>query len=110
LAAVHRHFGARLVESTQVGLSHWDAPRPPADLPGAAPHLFFAPDQARRRMQEWGREGFDAKLGASWRNFATEAADWITIARGRGPEAIARVYADMLAGRIDPAAGNILSP
>jgi hypothetical protein len=109
LAAVHRHFGELLVQSTQVGLSHWDAPRPPADLPGARPQLFFAPDQARRRMQEWGREGFDARLGASWRSFATRAADWMTIERGRGQEAIGQVYADMLAGRIDPAVGHMLS-
>ena len=110
LAAVHRHFAERLVESTQVGLSHWDAPRPPADLPGAKPQLFFAPDQARKRMQEWGRGGFDAKLGASWRIFATQAADWIAIERGRGPDTISAVYSEMLGGKINPAVGHILSP
>lgn len=110
LAAVHRHFGDRLVESTQVGLSHWDAARPPAGLPGAEPRLFFAPDQARKRMEEWGREGFDARLGESWHAFATRAANWISIEHGRGAEAISRVYAEMLAGRINPAVGHILSP
>lgn len=110
LASVHRHFGERLVESTQVGLSHWDAPRPPADLPGARPHLFFAPDQARKRMQDWGREGFDARLANSWHAFAAQAANWIAIEHGTGPDAISRVYAEMLAGRIDPAVGHILYP
>ncbi len=109
LAAVHRHFGDRLVQSTQVGLSHWDAPRTPADLPGAKPQMFFAPDQARQRMQDWGRDGFDARLGTAWRAFAARAADWLTIERGEGPEAAARIYAEMLAGRINPAIGNILS-
>jgi hypothetical protein len=61
-------------------------------------------------MQEWGREGFDAKLGASWRTFATQAADWIAIERGRGPDAISTVYAEMLGGKINPAVGHILSP
>ncbi len=110
LAAVHRHFGDQLVESTQVGLSHWDAARPPSEMPGARPHMFFAPDQARQRMQDWGRDGFDARLGASWRDFAGKAATWLTIEYGKGPEAVARVYADMLSGRINPAIGNILSP
>ena len=109
LAAVHRHFGDKLVESTQVGLSHWDAPRPPSGLPGAKPHLFFAPDQARKRMEEWGKDGFDAKLGESWRAFAAKAATWVSIEHGKGPDAISKVYAEMLAGRINPAAGNILS-
>ncbi|MDO8862090.1 DUF2855 family protein [Haliea sp. E1-2-M8] len=110
LASVHRHFGDGLVESTQVGLSHWDAPRPPADLPGAKPHLFFAPDQARKRMQEWGREGFDTRLGESWRAFAARAADWISIEHGTGPDAISKVYSETLAGHINPAVGNMLSP
>tara|TARA_R110002110_G_scaffold108904_2_gene271778 strand:- start:6754 stop:7848 length:1095 start_codon:yes stop_codon:yes gene_type:complete len=110
LTAVHRHFGDRLVESTQVGLSHWDAPRPPAELPGARPRLFFAPDQAQKRIQEWGREGFDARLGKSWRVFAAEASAWLSIEHGKGPDAVSRVYAATLSGRIDPAVGNILSP
>lgn len=109
LSAVHQHFRDGLVESTQVGLSHWDAPRPPTDLPGARPQLFFAPDQGRKRMEEWGREGFDARLGESWRAFAAEASTWLSIERGRGPDAISKVYAAMLSGRINPAVGNILS-
>jgi hypothetical protein len=109
LAAVHRHFGAMLVESTQVGLSHWDAPRAPSGLPGARPHLFFAPDQARKRMDEWGKDGFDARLSEGWRAFAARAANWVSVEHGRGPDAISKVYAEMLAGRINPAAGHILS-
>jgi hypothetical protein len=109
LAAVHRHFGDNLVESTQVGLSHWDAPRAPSDLPGARPHLFFAPDQARKRMAEWGKDGFDARLSEGWRAFAEKAAIWVSVEHGRGPDAISKVYTEMLAGRINPAVGNILS-
>ncbi|MEX1154655.1 DUF2855 family protein [Parvibaculum sp.] len=109
LAAVHRHFGDNLVESTQVGLSHWDAPRVSGTLPGAKPHLFFAPDQARKRMEEWGKAGFDTKLGERWRAFAGKASTWVKLERGKGPEAISKVYSETLAGKIDPAAGNILS-
>jgi hypothetical protein len=109
IAAVHRHFKDNLVESTTVGLSHKDAPRPPADLPGAKPHLFFAPDQMKKRSDEWGRDGFDRKLGESWNAFATASAGWMKVERSKGEDAIARVYADMLAGKINPAEGHILS-
>ncbi len=109
LAAVHNHFGDKLVESTQVGLSHWDAPRVSGALPGAKPHLFFAPDQARKRMEDWGQKGFDAKLGESWRAFAAKASTWVKLERGKGPDTISKVYSETLAGKIDPAAGNILS-
>ena len=110
IAAVHRHFGDRLVESTTVGLSHKDAPRPPSDLPGAKPRFFFAPDQMKKRTDEWGRDGFDRKLTESWNEFATASSKWIKVERGKGEDAIAHVYGDMLAGRINPAEGHILTP
>ncbi|MDZ4381654.1 MAG: DUF2855 family protein [Parvibaculum sp.] len=108
LAAVHRHFGDKIVESTTVGLSHKDAPRPPADLPGARPRFFFAPDQMKKRTDELGRDGFNRKLAENWNAFAEAADAWITVERSKGEDAIARVYADMLAGKINPAIGHIL--
>jgi len=108
LAAVHRHFGDKIVESTTVGLSHKDAPRPPADLPGAKPRFFFAPDQMKKRSDELGRDGFDRMLAESWSAFAEAAGAWIKVERGKGEDAIARVYTDMLAGKINPAEGHIL--
>lgn len=109
LAAVHRHFGDNILESTTVGLSHKDAPRPPADLPGAKPRFFFAPDQMKKRTEEWGRDGFDRKLLESWNAYAEASGSWIKVERGTGEDAIAKVYADMLAGRINPAEGHLLS-
>lgn len=98
LAAVHNHFGDKLVESTQVGLSHWDAGRPPSGLPGAKPRFFFAPDQVRKRTNDWGKDGFDKKLEESWNAFAERAGGWLTVEHGKGEDAIARIYAEMRAG------------
>lgn len=109
LAAVHNHFGDKLVESTQVGLSHWDAGRPPSGLPGAKPRFFFAPDQVRKRTNDWGKDGFDKKLEESWNAFAERAGGWLTVEHGKGEDAIARIYAEMRAGRINPAEGHILT-
>lgn len=109
LAAVHRHFGDNILESTTVGLSHKDAPRPPADLPGAKPRFFFAPDQMKKRTEEWGRDGFDRKLLESWNAYAEASGSWIKVEHGTGEDAIAKVYADMLAGRINPAEGHLFS-
>ncbi|MEP5367042.1 DUF2855 family protein [Parvibaculum sp.] len=107
LASVHRHFGDNIVESTTVGLSHKDAPRPPDDLPGAKPRFFFAPDQMKKRSDDWGRDGFDRKLTESWNAYASAAGDWIKIEHGKGEGAISKVYADMLAGKINPAEGHL---
>lgn len=108
LAAVHRHFGGQIVESTTVGLSHKDAPPAPGDLPGAKPRFFFAPDQMKKRSDDWGRDGFDKKLMESWTSFAEAAGSWLKLQHGKGEQAIADVYADVLAGKIDPAEGHLL--
>jgi len=49
-------------------------------------------------------------LSSILNGIATQAADWIAIERGRGPDAISTVYAEMLGGKINPAVGHILSP
>ncbi len=40
--------------------------------------------------------------------FAEAAGAWIRIERGKGEDAIARIYTDMRAGKINPAEGHIL--
>ncbi len=109
LSAIHHHFGDKLVESTAVGISHKDAPRAPSNLPGAAPRFFFAPDQMKKRTEEWGREGYEKRLGESWNAFAAASAKWMKLERDSGEDAIAKVYTDMLAGSIDPSRGHLLS-
>lgn len=109
LSAVHHHFRDNLVESTTVGLSHKDAPRASGDLPGAKPHLFFAPDQMKKRNEEWGHEAYERKVGENWNAFASAAGKWMKLERSHGEAAISKVYADMLAGRINPAEGHLLS-
>ncbi|MFN3628279.1 MAG: DUF2855 family protein, partial [Parvibaculum sp.] len=67
------------------------------------------PDQMKKRNEEWGNEAYDRKVGEAWDAFATSAGKWMKLERSRGEAAIAKVYADMLAGRINPAEGHLLS-
>lgn len=102
---VHTLLGARLAESHVVGDTHWQAPKL-ADLPGPAPILFFAPTVAQDRVAEWGPAGFDQRLAAAWAGFAATLG-WLAITRIDGEAAVAAAWADLVAGRIDPAAGLI---
>ncbi|MDB5501206.1 MAG: hypothetical protein JWR89_1108 [Tardiphaga sp.] len=106
---LHRHFGERLVYSSRIGLTHQNAAAEEADLPGAAPTWFFAPDQIRTRAKEWGPGGIDKRFGASWAAFAPKLAGWIEVVEGRGPAAVERLYRDTLAGRVPPHQGHMLS-
>ena len=65
-ARLHRHFGDALKYSGQVGLTHQNSAAEEAELPGAKPAWFFAPDHIRKRTREWGPGAIDARLSAAW--------------------------------------------
>ena len=104
---VHTLLGSRLVESHIVGDTHWQTPNI-ADLPGPVPQLFFAPTVAQDRVAEWGPAGFEQRLGAAWGQFAATLG-WLRIEKLAGVAPVAATWADLVAGRIDPAAGMIAS-
>ena len=109
LAAVHRHFGERLVASMGVGATHWDSPRTREPLPGATPAFFFAPSQIAKRDAEWGAGEVMRRANAANLALAAGLGDLLTITRHHGAAAIAARYGDMVANRTPPTEGLILS-
>lgn len=108
LAALHRRFGDALRYSCRVGAAHWDAAADAGPLPGPAPALFFAPDQARKRSAEWGAQGFGERVGAAMRGFFGDASKWLRIVEGRGENAVERAWRAHVDGRADPAEGHVV--
>lgn len=106
---VHHHFGDGVKYSCQVGLTHWEARGGGEELPGAKPELFFAPSQVDKRRQDWGAAGFQQRVGAAWQGFLSGTDGWLEMVHGRGVEAVERVYAETVDGRIPPVQGHILS-
>lgn len=100
LAAVHRHFGANLVNSCSVGITHREARAgpDPGSLPGARPTLFFAPDQIRKRNREWGPALFRRNLGAAWQAFLAVVDEWVEIVEAPAPDRLKAVYEAVLDG------------
>ncbi|MGH2961362.1 MAG: DUF2855 family protein [Solirubrobacterales bacterium] len=108
--AVHRHYGEGLAHSAVVGDTHWDDTEGGGgDLPGASPTFFFAPDRVSVRTGDWGGEGLAARFGDVWRPFVDDTGRWLEIVHGEGPEAVERVYRELLEGRTDPAVGHVLT-
>lgn len=110
--AVHEHFRDGLKLSCVVGATHWSAANLGGggeDLPGPKPEFFFAPAQIQKRVQEWGGDEFQKKVGDAWRQFRDASATWLTVVRGRGRDALQRAYQDTLAGRARPQDGHVLS-
>ena len=107
--AVHERLAEKLVFSSAVGFTHRDAAAPAADLPGAKPSFFFAPDRLKKRAKDWGRDGIDQRLTEKWLGFVPVAERWFSIVRGDGSLAVKAVYAAALAGAISPSEGHVLS-
>ncbi|MFZ4122874.1 MAG: DUF2855 family protein [Caulobacterales bacterium] len=100
--AVHGHFGDSLVHSAIVGATHWTAPPAQEPLPGVAPALFFAPDYARRLIQELGPEGFQNTLGAAFADFCSYMGPRLKVRHLEGPGTVAQAFASASSGQVDP--------
>ncbi|ADG09375.1 DUF2855 domain-containing protein [Caulobacter segnis] len=110
LGAVHRRFGDDLKASILVGGTHWEVPREQAQLPGPTPAFFFAPDRIAKRRQDWAGGAFEQRYGAAWTPFVADAARWLTVKEGRGPEAIRAAYLEQVDGGAAPDVGVVLRP
>ncbi len=109
-AAVHGHYRERLTHSAVVGATHHEQMGGlPDSLPGPRPVFYFAPDQARKRAKDWGREGLEQRLADAWRPYVQWTRGWLEVIHGEGPEELERAYLDLLDGRIDPARAHVLS-
>ncbi len=113
--AIHTRFG-QLKHSASIGGTHVDqlaAGGSGKTLPGPRATLFFAPAQGKKRVDDWGAEGFAQRQLAAWKAFVARAiggeTPWLQVQHHHGPAAVQAAYADVRAGRGDPRVGHILS-
>jgi len=108
--AVHSHYGEDLVHSMTVGITHWEElGAGEGELPGPSPTLFFAPDRAAKRSEDWGRAELQSRIADAWHPFCEWTGGWLDVVEDRGFEAVQRVYLDVLEGHVDPKTANVLS-
>lgn len=107
-AAARRHLGDQLVHEAIVGVSHQELAGAEA-LTGPRTAVFFAPDQIRKRTQDWGRAELDARFAAAWKRFAPTVAGWVDVVPGHGPEGLGQAWLEVLAGRAAPRAGHVIA-
>lgn len=110
LRRLHTHLDQQLQYSCLVGASHWDQRGSlPKDLPGPTPQLFFAPSQAQKRLNEWGKTKFQQLLAERWQVFTTFIGGWLIVDYGLGVDAVEKAYQASLAGHFDPQKGLVLT-
>jgi len=106
---IHHHFRDALKHSAIVGASHWEKRSTQHGLPGPKPQFFFAPNQIKKRNQDWGRGGVDQHFAEVWSPFVDFVRPWMKIVHSKGEAAVQEAYLRMLEGRAGADEGHILS-
>ncbi len=101
-SAVRGHLAAGLVRETIVGVTSQE------QSGSAGASVFFAPDQMRKRVQDWGHDGLDRQFAEAWKRFVPSAAGWVDVVTSYGPEELERVWLEVLAGHAAPRTGHIV--
>ena len=109
VASVHTHFGESLKYSCSIGATHWDQTSHRVDTPGPKPQFFFAPSQISKRSKEWGRAELNIRLETALNTFIEGSKEWLRIEHSRGAGAVSETYSQLVAGKMPPEIGNILS-
>ena len=106
---VHGHF-SNLVYDAAVGITHDDAlVGGGGELPGPAPKFFFAPDQIKKRREDWGPKGIDQNYGAVWAEFAPAVENWVDVNVGTGRDDLLSTWLEVLSGQVDPRIGHVIA-
>jgi hypothetical protein len=108
--AVHEHYGDDLAYSCAVGMTHHEQMEGGSGLPGPEPKFFFAPDRIKKRGADWGAANLDQRVVEAWHPFVEWAGGWLEVIHGSGPKALQEAYLEVLDGKVNPAAGHVLSP
>ena len=108
--AVHDRFGDDRAVDMVVGITHWDAERGGAPLPGPRPIGFFAPGRMQKRAADWGAQGLRERTEAAWLGFMPAAKRLTAIDRRSGPDAALAAYKDSVTGNVDPRTGTLIEP
>ena len=109
VAEIHRLLDSLIMHSASVGATHWDAPRTGGQIPEPRPEFFFAPSQAAKRNKEWGREVLNQRMTEALELFIESSTRWLTIQHTTGAGAVASLYGELVAGRVDPHLGHVVS-
>jgi NADPH:quinone reductase-like Zn-dependent oxidoreductase len=109
LSEIHHHIGDNMKYSCRIGATHVEDFGPVDNLPGATPEFFFAPGHLQTRSKELGGAEFMMLLGGAYVGFRQFCDSWLNVARSYGADSVEAAYQQVLAGKANPATGQIIS-
>ena len=108
LSHLHRHLGANMRYTSNVGVTHYDANEMGEHYAAERSAMFFAPGHIKKRADEWGSGVLEQKATQFWADAARRSREWLTIERVRGLDALPPVFEKLLAGGIPPTSGLVI--
>ncbi len=109
ISDLHNHYGDNMKYSCRIGATHYNEMGSSKDLPGAKPVFFFAPTHRETRSAELGLEAFTEQMWSAFSGFRQFCDGWMTVERSYGADAVTQTYQSVLAGKANPARGQIVS-
>ena len=110
LARLHERLGDQLKHSMAIGRSHHEAPPRAEGLRGPRPVFFFAPTQVKKRVQDWGPQGYQQRIATAVKDFADRSRDWLRVVHVAGLTEAAATWQTVRNGRVAPDLGYIVEP
>lgn len=109
ITKVHNHLGDDVKNSAIVGVTHWEAPRQQAPLPGAKPTMFFAPGQIQKRDKELGPGVLMGQALTAWAEVSDNLGELFSFEHHTGVDATRSAWQATVAGQVSPTVGIVAS-
>jgi len=109
LSDLHALLGDQMKYTANVGVTHYDANVMGPDFIRERSGMFFAPAHIQKRSKEWGPGEFEERAIGFWYEAAKQSRAWLSIERHDGMPALSAVYESLLAGKISPDRGIVIS-
>lgn len=113
-ARIHRHFGSSLMHDCYAGSAHSHEHIGSRDesLPGPKPVLYFAPNQIRKRNNDWGPAEVTRRFNAAQQAFidrvSNPARPWIEVREHDGMAGAREVVQKLVEGQVRPLDGHVV--
>lgn len=109
LSDLHEHLGDNMRFTSNVGMTHFEANEMGPHFIHDRSAMFFAPSHIQKRVQDWGAGEFEKKAIMFWRDASIKSRAWLSFDRHRGMDSLTDVYRSVLAGKVSPDQGIIVS-
>ncbi len=108
LVNLHQHLADNMKFTINVGLTHWSDARPKKGIITERSQFFFAPGHIKRRVKEWGMDGFNARSTGFMLSATKKTMQWLKFRTLDGLEGMAAVHQDVCNGKMPANEGLIV--